>query len=456
MIEYDEPRTPPHSREAEQAVLGAVLLDQNILDDLAGIIEPGYFYQPDHQTIFQTMQEMSGQPIDVVTLSDLNNAISLDYLVELAGSTPTTFNALRYAAIVAERKKERDLITAGQLFIELCHDRSIPHQERIERSQVAFTALSSERKADTQVCMKTSAVAVLANLDARLNGHEDGKQLKTGLNDIDKRIMGFRAGDLVLIGARPSMGKTTYMTHIAKHVAKNYGKVMIFSLEMTHESLTQRMIASDGPLHMGMMRDPSTANRDENFWPKLTAATNRVISLPIEIDDQGGLSVGELRARARREHRKSPISMIMVDYLGKLNDGGRTRDNRNQEISNISADLKNLAKELECPVIALSQLNRSLESRTEKRPNNSDLRDSGSLEQDADIIQFLYRDEIYNPATDYGGVLEIITSKFREGEIGTDRVLFEGQFNRIRDLDADKYREQQTAHNNSKPAPYIY
>jgi replicative DNA helicase len=326
-------------------------------------------------------------------------------------------------------------------------DNELSHQERLERSQIAFTALSSEKQASTQVDIKTSLITVLDSLDRRLNGQEDGMQIKTGLSDIDDRIQGFREGDLILVGARPSMGKTTYMTNIAKHVAQYHGKVMIFSLEMTHESLTQRLIACCGKANMGMLRDPKSASHDPSFWPKVSTGAQIVRELPIVIDDQGGLSLPQVCSRARREHRKSPIKMIMVDYIQKMNDGDRKNaNNKNLEVGNISSGLKNLAKELGCPVVALSQLNRGLESRTDKRPNNSDLRDSGNLEQDADVIQFLYRDEIYDEGSSERGVLEVITSKFRDGEVGTDRLSFEGKYNLITDLDASKFAQQQQEH----------
>jgi replicative DNA helicase len=247
------------------------------------------------------------------------------------------------------------------------------------------------------------------------------------------------------------------MTNIAKHAARHHGKVMIFSLEMTHEAITQRLISCLGRAHMSLLREPKSANKVEGFWASVTAGATLASALNLVIDDQGGLSLPELCARARREHRKGAISMIMIDYIQKMNDGIKSNaSNKNLEVGNISNGLKNLAKELDCPVVALSQLNRSLERRTDKRPNNSDLRDSGSLEQDADVIQFLYRDEVYDPGSTSPGVMEVITSKFRDGEIGTDRLLFEGQFNSVSDMDAAKFMEQQKQHEESKPKPYNY
>lgn len=449
-IEQQTVLAPPHSHEAEQSVLGAVLIDAEVIDDITGCIEPHDFYYPHHRMIFATMLSMTGQPIDVVTLADASEEIDIDYLVSIAKNTPSSSNVEIYAKIVVERSKERQLMSVGQLFNELCNDPDLSHSDRIEQAQIAFAGLSSERQADTQINIKTAAEKVLEGIDNRFNGIEDGKQICTGLSTIDNRIQGFRSSDLILVGARPSMGKTTYMTNIAVHAARMYGTVMIFSLESPAEQLTERMFASIGRVHLDLIRNPKKSTRDESFWPKLTFAVNGIKDLPIIIDDQGGLSVYELKSRARRQHRKTPISMVMVDYIGKLNDGSKKMgDSRNSEIGNISAELKLLAKELECPVVALSQLNRSLENRPDKRPKNSDLRDSGSLEQDADIIQFLYRDEVYDEQTQFKGVLEVITAKFRDGAIGTDRVLFEGQYNSITDMDAAKFMQQQEEHQQS-------
>lgn len=459
MMEIDQDligKAPPHSHEAEQSVLGAILIDSDVMDDITGKIEPSDFYYPQHRAIFQTMLSMTGQPIDVVTLSDASEEIDIDYLVILASNTPNSSRALTYAGIVVERSKERQLITVGHLFSDLCHDRELSHTDRIEQAQIAFNGLSSETKPDTQRDIKQLLEASLDSIDARFNGNEDLSHVKTGLTDVDNRIGGFRPADLILVGSRPSMGKTTYMTNVAKYAALRHGTTMIFSLEMPGESLTDRMLASTGGIPMDLIRNPKKSNLDETFWPKLTTAVSQMKSLPLVIDDQGGISVYELKSRARRQHRKTPLKMVMIDYLQLLSDGGKSKaDNRNGEISTISRELKFLAKELNCPVVALSQLNRNLESRQDKRPKNADLRDSGSLEQDADIIQFLYRDEVYDEQSQFKGVLEIITSKFREGEIGTDRVIFDGRCNRIMDMDAAKYIQQQEQHQ-AAHKPYKY
>lgn len=438
-----------YSQEAEQSVLGSILLNPSLIDDLACILQPEDFYYPQHQAIYQTMIGMNDRPIDVVTVSeeidkdkDDSQSAGMDYLVEIAQSTPSTANVMAYAGIVKERKIERDLYTCGQNIQSLCLDRSIGHKERLERSQIAFTAISSERRPDTQISIQSSLKRVIEQLERRFEGLEDKNQIRTGYGAVDNRIQGYRGSDLIIVGGRPGMGKTTFGMGIAKHAAQQYGKVMVFSMEMPDEALTQRLIASCGKVDMNLIRNPRGA--PDEFWSRLTAGTNIVKDLPIIIDDQGGLSITELQSRARREHRKSGIKLIMVDYIQLMNDGKQSRaGNRHLEISAISKGLKNLAKELDCPVVALSQLNRELEKRGNKRPQPSDLRESGSLEEDADIIHFLYRDEIYNEDTTFKGTIEINTAKFKDGVTGTDYMAFEGKYNLIGDMNSERYEQQE-------------
>ena len=443
MEQYDDRalQTPPHSKDAEQSVLGAVLLDDKVLDDLSGLIEADYFYYPEHVRIFTAMQSMTGQAIDVVTLTDKDPAIDIDYLIELAESTPGVSNAVRYAGIVAERKKERDLLSVSYKFQEIVRDQDITHAERIEQAQTAFTALSSERRADTQVGIKSSLVAALAAFEDAFNGLGLDRNIKTGLESLDNRINGFRPGDLVVLAGRPAMGKTSLAMNMVRNAAQHHGKTMVFSLEMPHLQLSNRLISAAGSVSMDIMRNPALANAET--WPKIQTATLAIMELPLVIDDQGGLSIMELSSRARREHRKGPLKMIMVDYLQLMTSG--KSENRTQEISAISQGLKNLAKELDCPVVALSQLNRGLESRSDKRPMMSDLRESGAIEQDADIILFIYRDEVYYPDSECKGLAEIITAKFRDGATGTDFAAFRGEFNRFENTAFKRTADTQTA-----------
>jgi replicative DNA helicase len=440
-----EPMAPPHSREAEQSVLGAVMLDQQILDDLIGKLEPSDFYYPQHQVIYQTMLGMNGQPIDVVTVSEVmeqhneGDRVDLDYLIDLASNTPSTANAMVYAGIVVERSKERQLMAVGQLFNELCHNRELTHEDRIEQAQSAFTALSSEKQPDTQVSLDRSMDAALEAMEHAFELGADPNHIRSGILKVDNRIMGFRPGNLVVIGARPGMGKTTWGLQIIRHCVQHHGKAMVFSLEMPHRELSNRMISAVGSVNMDFIRNPNP-KRDE--WDGVRVGVVSMKGKPLVIDDQGGLSVAELSSRARREHRKAPLKAIMIDYIQLMNAG--KSENRAQEVTKITQGLKNLAKELDCVVIAISQLSRAVESRPgDNRPINSDLRESGSVEQDADIIQFLYRDSYYDEGSSMGSITEIITSKFRDGQPGTDHVDFQGQYNRFVDCDYQKIAQQQ-------------
>jgi len=424
-----------YSKEAEQSLIGSLMMNNKIVDDVICEIQAEDFYFPEHQEIYKAILGMNGKRFDQVILAERSTSemVSLDYLVEISKSTPSWNNAMIYAEKVKERKIERDLFDCGQEIQEICKDNSITHQQRVEASQIAFTATSSERQADTQVEIKKSLGIVLESLDRRLEGKEDLRNIKTGYKDLDERLGGYRPGNLIIVGSKPGMGKTTFATGVAKHSASNYGKTMIFSLEMPHVELTQRLIACCGRVGMDVLRDPKKAT--DSDWAKVAAGSSVIMQLPIIIDDQGGLSIVELAARARREHRKEPLKLIIIDYLQLMNSGNRNhKDNRNLEIGAISMGLKNLAKELDCPVIALSQLNRKVEERPNKRPIMPDLRDSGSIEQDADIIHFLYRDELYDEDSPNRGILEINTAKFRDGVIGTDYLCFQGRYNAIDDL----------------------
>jgi replicative DNA helicase len=442
-----------YSQEAEQSVLGAIMLDGSLIDDMSCQLETEDFFLINHQRIFSAMIAMAGKPIDAITISEEVDRTkqpgddkSLDYIVQIIQSTPSTANIKSYARIVKERSRERGLFACGQEMQSLCLDTEISHQERLERSQIAFTALSSERQASTQVSIKDSLKGVIDSVQHRFDGLDEGSQIKTGLSALDERIQGYRGGNLIIVAGRPGMAKTSVLMHIMKHVAGHHGRAQIYSLEMPHKELTQRLIASCGKAHLELIRSPKGAPQE--FWPCFSTGTLIVDSLNLGIDDQEGLSIHELRARARIEHRKNPLSIIGVDYLQLMKAKGK--DNRHQEIGEITKGLKGLAKELDIPVIALSQLNRDVEKRPDKRPHLSDLRESGSIEEDADIIHLLYRDEYYNEDTDLRGVLEIDTAKFRDGETGTDRVSFEGKYNLITDLDAAMYAQQQSAHESSQ------
>lgn len=449
-----------YSLEAEQNVLGAILIAPECLDDVQSLMPIEALYHQEHRDIYRAMLDVkaAGRPVDLFTVTEELEKATGDqhvfYLGDIHQNTPSAANVMAYAEVVMDRMKERDLFGAGQEIRDLFEDTALTTDELVASAQACMTRLVTEQRAATRIEMSASLKQVIDSLDNRYHGLEDNNHIRTGFADIDKRIGGYRPADLIIVAGRPAMGKTTYAMNVVLHCARHYGKAQVFSMEMPHDQLTERLICAAGGAEMDHMRNPQQA--PDSFWPSVSVGTQLLRDLPIVIDDQGALSIDELASRARLEHRKSPIKLIMVDYLQLMTIGRRKAENRNGEITVISQGLKALAKELQCPVIALSQLNRNLENRPNKRPVNSDLRESGAIEQDADIIQFLYRDEVYNEDSPDRGTAEIITPKFRGGQIGTDRLIFEGKFNRFRDIDMAKYQAQQEAHAATQKRPYAY
>ncbi len=442
-------KVPPHSIEAEQSVLGGLMLDNSVWDNVAEIVTADDFYRPEHRLIFKTMQKLLSveQPIDVVTLSeelDRNNqqeqAGGLDYLVDLAKNTPSTSNIRAYAEIVSERSILRRLIgvandisgaafnTEGRSSAEVLDD--------AER-KVFQIAESRSQEGGPQAVNPLLAKAV-ERIDELFNSGTTMTGLSTGFTDLDKMTSGMQKSDLIIVAARPSMGKTTFAMNLVENALLGDDKpVLVFSLEMPAEGLVTRMLASLGRINQTRVRDGKLEDDD---WPKLTTAVNMLKDKPLYIDDSAGLSPSDMRARARRIVREhGPMGLIMVDYLQLMSLKGAV-ESRTQEISEISRSLKALAKELECPVVALSQLNRSLENRPNKRPVNSDLRESGAIEQDADVIMFIYRDEVYNEDSEFKGRAEIIIGKQRNGPIGTCHMAFVGKYSKFEDLAHDSYQ----------------
>jgi replicative DNA helicase len=442
-------KLPPHSLEAEQAVLGGLMLDNTAWDQIADIITEDDFYRRDHRLIFRAIEALSneGNPCDAVTLSEwlekhneLDNAGGLSYLGNLAKNTPTAANIKAYAEIVRERSVLRQLIHAaneisGVAFnpegrsshelVELAEQRVFEIAERGARGRMGYSGIKQ---------LLTKAVDTidrLFQLDSPVTG------VPTGFKDFDEQTAGLQSADLVIIAGRPSMGKTTFAMNIAENAAiKHKVPVAVFSMEMPGEQLAMRMMSSLGHIDQHKIR---TGKLSDDDWPRLTSAVGILSEAPIFIDDTPALTPGELRARARRIKREHGLGMIVVDYLQLMQSPAGSRENRATEISEISRNLKALAKELDVPVLALSQLNRSLEQRPNKRPVMSDLRESGAIEQDADVIVFIYRDEVYNEDTTDKGVAEIIIGKQRNGPIGTTRLTFLGQYTRfenyIHDID---------------------
>jgi replicative DNA helicase len=452
----DEPEigaaVPPHSVEAEQAVLGGLLIDSLAWDQIGDIVVAEDFYRPDHQLIFGALAELAtqGKPADVVTAGGqlersgkLEAAGGLGYLGTLARDTPTAANVRAYAQIVRERSLLRRLISAGRSIAASAFatdGRSARELVDDAEQQVFQIAEQSTGRRDGAVKVSALLPQLIDKIDAWHTDPNSMRGLATGFTDFDRKTGGLRAGDLVIVAGRPSMGKTTLAINIAEYAAINpatRSSVAIFSMEMPAEQLLTRMLSSIGGVPLNGIRSGQISDED---WVRVTSATSQLSEAKIFIDESPSLTPTELRARARRVAREHGLDLVVVDYLQLMQVPG-TKENRATEIAEISRGLKALAKELQVPVIALSQLNRGVEQRTEKKPVMSDLRESGAIEQDADMILLIYREEVYDKNTPKRGVADIDLAKHRNGEIGTFLLTFQGQYSRFANYAADAYAE---------------
>jgi replicative DNA helicase len=414
-------KVPPHSIEAEQAVLGGLMLDNNAWERVLDQVSDGDFYRHDHRLIFRAIAKLADQnmPIDVVTLSEqldkegqTSQVGGLGYLGELAKNTPSVANIKAYAQIVRERATLRQLIGIS--------------------TEIADSAFNPEGR---------TAAEILDEAERQIFQIAEARP-KTGgpvsVNDLLTKASGLQPSDLIIVAGRPSMGKTTFAMNLVENaVLRSEKAVLVYSLEMPGESLIMRMLSSLGRIDQTKVR---SGQLEDDDWPRLTSAVNLLNDRKLFIDDTAGISPSEMRARTRRLVREhGEVGLIMIDYLQLMQIPGSSGDNRTNEISEISRSLKALAKEFNCPVVALSQLNRSLEQRPNKRPVNSDLRESGAIEQDADVIMFVYRDEVYHPETEHKGIAEIIIGKQRNGPIGFIRLAFIGKYTRFENLAPGSY-----------------
>ncbi len=437
-------KVPPHSIEAEQAVLGGLMLDNNAWERVSDAVSDGDFYRHDHRLIFRAIFTLAerNSPFDVVTLSEqldkeghLSQVGGLGYLGELAKNTPSVANIRAYAQIIRERATLRQLIGISNDIADMAYAPQGKSAVEVldEAERQIFQIAEARPKAGGPVGINEILVKTIDRIDELFNTNEGLTGISTGFTDLDGMTSGLQPADLVIVAGRPSMGKTTFAMNLVENAVLRSDKViLVFSLEMPSDSIVMRMLSSLGRIDQTKVR---SGKLDDDDWPRLTSAVNLLNERKLFIDDTAGISPTEMRARARRLAREhGEIGMIMVDYLQLMRIPGSSGDNRTNEISEISRSLKALAKEFNCPVIALSQLNRSLEQRPNKRPVNSDLRESGAIEQDADIIMFVYRDEVYHPETEYKGVAEIIIGKQRNGPIGTCRLAFIGKYTRFDNL----------------------
>ena len=415
-----------YSPEAEHAVLGALLLDNNVYDLVADILRPEDFHDTKHQHIYQAIQRQvqEGKPFDPVTLSDRLDT-ELPLLVELARETPSTANAAAYADMVHNAAIRRQVIAIADQLRQQATGSDTTTEALIDDASRALLEIGKETTSGP-VSIRKCLIAAVERIDMLSKQDNPVTGVPTGFDDLDKKTAGLQSSDLIIVAGRPSMGKTTLAMNFAENAVIHHKiPVLVFSLEQPKEQLTTRMFSSLGQIDHERIRN---GKLDDEDWPRLTSAVKRLDVAPLFIDDTPALTVHQVRTRARRMLRQHGIGLIVVDYLQLMRGEGQ---NRVQEVSQISAGLKALAKELRVPVVALAQLSRAPASRTNQRPVMSDLRDSGSIEQDADVIFFIYRDEVYNEDSPHKGIAEINIGKQRNGPTGTVHLTFRGQFTRF-------------------------
>lgn len=426
-------RQPPHSIEAEQSVLGGMMIDSSLVDEVREIITPADFFAPKNRIIYEAITRLadSGDGIDLVTvcgaIPNLGDIGGPEYVAEIAVNTPTAAHVKAYAKAVKRKSQERAICSAGMAIADFGYDTEMAIDEKIASAQQAVMSIG-ETQEEVELSGNQHLLNWVTDLDNKFhNGDTFG--LSTGFKDLDTRLHGLHAPDLVILAARPAMGKSTLAFQMAAHAAFiEESPTLVFSLEMSRKQIYDKMVSSLGNILFDRIKKVTL---QEDDWPKLSAAVARMKDKPLYIDDRGGLHINQIAAACRRINRKEKLGLVVVDYLQLVRGDG---DNRTGEVGHVSRMLKSLAKEIDCPVVALSQLSRKVEERPNKRPINSDLRDSGEIEQDADIIVFIYRDEVYNEDSPSKGVAEIIFTKFRGGEIGTDYLNSDLAHSRFKDL----------------------
>ncbi len=449
----DPLKRPPHSTEAEQAIIGGLMLDNQVWDTVSTQLCETDFYRTEHRILYRAIVELARKqhPFDVVTLldtlksnHDLDDAGGETYLFELANNTPSVANVSAYADIVRSKSVQRQLITVANDIADSAYNPgSREVSDLLDFAETKVFAIAEQTGgSDGPESIKSILVKTVEKIDTLYHNGDSITGLATGLTDLDEMTSGLQPSDLVIVAGRPSMGKTTLVMNMAEHAAIEAKKiVLVFSMEMPADSLAMRMMSSLGRIEQHRIR---TGKLEDDDWPRITSAVHMLSEATLFIDDTPALSPVEMRARARRlakEH--GALGLIVVDYLQLMKVPGLKADNRTAEISEISRSLKALAKELQVPVVALSQLNRSLEQRHDKRPVMSDLRESGAIEQDADLICFIYRDEVYNEDSPDKGVAEILIAKQRNGPIGRVKVAFLGKYTRFEDLAFSGYQQQE-------------
>jgi replicative DNA helicase len=434
---------PPHNVEAEESVLGSVMLSPDAANIAFEKLQAEDFYKPAHQAIFEAVASLfdGNQPIDAVTVADqlrrtgeLERVGGANYLATLLDGVPTTSNIAYYAEIVSETAARRRLLRAGSIVGSLAMQTERRIEDVLDASEAEIFRVAERQVGDGLAPvgpLLQSTLERIEELGAR-GGEITG--LATGFRDLDRRLAGLQPANLVVIAARPSMGKTALAMNIAQNVAERDNTVAVFTLEMSREEVVQRLLSSMAGVDSHRLR---TGQLTPDLWNRVVRETSRLYQMPFFVDDSSDLTVTSIRAKCRRLARKRGLSLVVVDYL-QLMQGAGSSESRQQEIADISRSLKNLARELRIPVIAVSQLNRALEQRENKRPRLGDLRESGAIEQDADIVMFIYRDEYYNPGSDQPGLAEVNIAKHRSGAVGTVLMNFAAEFTRFRNYTSEE------------------
>lgn len=436
-------KIPPHSVEAEQSVLGSILLDKDAMITSAEVLKAGDFYKDAHKIIYESMLNLNenNEAIDLITLKTdlekrkyLEAVGGLSYLTSLTTVPPTTVNVKNYADIVKEKSILRQLINSSNEIISLGYDGDLPIQDIMGEAEKKIFDISQEKTGNDFIAVKDILNSVYSSIEELYRNKSELTGLDTGFKDLNKRINGFQKSDLVLIAARPAMGKTAFALNLVTNAAIKAGaSVAVFSLEMSKDQLVQRLISSISNVNIQNIK---TGNIADDEWIKIAESMSILSNLDIYIDDTPGLKISELRSKCRKLKLEKGLDMIMIDYLQLMEGEGRN-ENRQQEISKISRSLKMLAKEMHCPVVALSQLSRRADQGTDHKPKLSDLRESGAIEQDADLVMFLYRDEYYDADSEKKNIGEVIISKNRHGKTDTIELVWMGEVQKFK----DKFKE---------------
>ncbi len=435
-----EGRVPPHSAEAEKSVLGAAMLSKDALFDVMEVVKPADFYDENHKEIFQAMIDLNRKnaPVDALTVAEeLKKRNSLEmvggraYIASLSSMTPTTSNAMEYGKIVAEKASVRRLIETADDIVTKGYDGTMDANQMLDYAESGIFEISQARQKGQYSHIRDVLVENLAIIDRaeQMDGGLTG--ITTGFSKLDEMTSGMQKSDLIILAARPAMGKTAFALSLARNAAvKGKASVMIFSLEMAKEQLTQRLLSMESKVDLQTLKTGRLERRD---WDDLNVALDILSNSNIHIDDTAGITIMEMKSKCRRLKAEAGLDLVIIDYLQLMNPEGKA-DSRTQEISVISRNLKLLARELDCPVLVLSQLSRAPEQRTDHRPMLSDLRESGSIEQDADIVIFLYRDEYYNKEdTEKPGECEVIVAKHRSGPTGSVDVAWIERYTQFKD-----------------------